>query len=166
MSALLLSDANVLIDLGIVGGLRLLPLLGNCEVLSTVLLECQHASQPNLLDEISAVGIATVEVEWDLIEAAEAYSNALLSLQDRQCLLYARNRGRMVLTCDQNLRYAAQGIGVACHDSVWLVEQALATDAFTQTELCGWLNVWPLRRRRLPKDELQRLRALIGCAIS
>ena len=58
---ILLSDANVLMDLGYVGGLSLLTQLGPTEVLSTVLLECEHATQPSLVQQIQAAGIVTVE---------------------------------------------------------------------------------------------------------
>lgn len=161
--SLLLADANVLIDLGVVAGLRLLPLLGRCEVLSTVLVECQHASQPTLVAEIAAAGILTVDVERSLVEAADAHPAPLLSLQDRQCLIYARDQGRVLLTGDQHLRVEAGGAGVPCHGTIWLVEQAVASGAFSPSELCRWLEHWPLRRRRLPQPDLARLRILIGC---
>ena len=53
---ILLSDANVLIDLGHVGGLALLPQLGRTEVLATVLLECDHTTQPDLVEQIKEQG--------------------------------------------------------------------------------------------------------------
>lgn len=160
---ILLSDANVLMDLGYVGGLRLLPLLGTCEVLSTVLLECDHDAQPGLIAQIAAAGIVTVDVERPLVEAAVDHSNQLLSVQDRQCLIYAAEQGRMLLSGDRHLRDAAEAGGVECHGSVWLVGQAIEQDEFTPAELCHWLDTWPLRRRRLPKEELRRLRLILGC---
>ena len=160
---ILLSDANVVMDLGYVGGLRLLPLLGQCEVLSTVLLECEHEAQPGLVDQIIAAGIVSVEVGRPLIEAAMNHPNEIISLQDRQCLIYAQEQGRVLLTGDRFLRDAADAGGVEYHGSVWLVEQAMALGEFDSDELCGWLEMWPLRQRRLPKSELLRIRSLLNC---
>lgn len=163
---ILLSDANVLMDLGFVGGLRLLPLLGRTEVLSTVLLECHHTNQPTLVTEIASAGIVTVQVERPLMEAADAHPNTLLSLQDRQCLIHARDNGRVLLSGDAQLRSAATEEGIRCHGSVWLVEQAHQLGHVPVTDLCRWLSDWPLRQRRLPKVDLIRLRQLLNCPAS
>lgn len=162
---ILLSDANVLMDLGYVGGLPILPGLGVTEVLSTVLLECSHATQPDLVQQIQDAGILTVEVTQTLLEEADDYAavDELLSLQDRQCLLYARQQQRVLLTGDRRLREAAGRESVRCHGSLWLVEEAHRQTLFSATELCRWLNHWPLRNRRFPAAELQRLRKLLNC---
>lgn len=162
---ILLSDANVLIDLGYVGGLQLLPMLGRTEVLSTVLLECHDARQPELMSQIADVGIVTVEATRALLEAADAYAaeDDELSLQDRQCLLYARDQERVLITGDLMLRNAAQRERVTFHGTVWLVEEAYNRSLIGTADLCRWLTQWPLQRRRLPASELARLRALMGC---
>lgn len=164
---ILLSDANVLMDLGYVGGLQLLPRLGRTEVLSTVLLECQHAKQPDLVAQIAAAGILTVEVSRPLLEAADAYAeqDEALSLQDRQCLLYARDQGRVLITGDMGLREAAGREKVEFHDSVWLVAEAHRQSLVEPAELCRWLTEWPLQSRRLPRAELRRLQELLGCSM-
>jgi len=54
---ILLSDANVLIDLGFVGGLPLLTQIAPTEVLDVVLLECEHERQPGLVQSILDCGI-------------------------------------------------------------------------------------------------------------
>src|SRR6476469_9401002 len=112
------------LDLGHVGGLRLLPLLGRCEVLTTVLLECVHELQPRPMQQILAAGIVPVEVERPLVESAVDHPNEILSLSDRQGLIYAQEAERTLLTVDRFLRAEAEGLGVPCHGSVWLVEQA------------------------------------------
>lgn len=154
-------------DLGYVGGLALLPQLGHTEVLSTVLLECHHASQPQLVQQIHSVGITSVEVTRSLLEAAELYADPdeVLSLQDRQCLLYARDQKRTLLTGDQFLRTAAQREQVNCHGSVWLVEEAHRQSLISPTDLCRWLTQWPLQRRRIPKPDLSRLKNLLNCPL-
>ena len=160
---MLLSDANVLIDLGYVQGLSLLPRLGTTRVLSTVYLECEHPRQPTLSAEIVRVGIEVVEVERALLDEAQAYPNEGLSLRDRQSLLYARDQGHMLLTGDAPLRSAADSEGVPCHGTVWLVEQAISGRFFSNDEICRWLSEWPMRSRRIPKAHLQRLRQQLGC---
>ncbi|MFN3337043.1 MAG: hypothetical protein ACK42I_06025 [Thermomicrobium sp.] len=160
---MLLSDANVLIDLGYVQGLSLLPRLGTTRVLSTVYLECEHPKQPTLAAEIVRVGIEVVEVERSLLDEAQAYPNEVLSLSDRQSLLYARDQGYVLLTGDAPLRLAADVERVSCHGTVWLVEQAISGQLLPNAELCRWLSEWPMRSRRIPKAHLQRLRRQLGC---
>lgn len=152
-------------DLDYVGGLTLLPMLGRTEVLSTVLLECWHPKQPNLVAQITAAGIVTVDVLPELVEGAVAYADTdeNLSLQDRQCLLYARGQSRILITGDLHLREAAKRESVPFHGSVWLVEEAHRQGLVHADELCRWLAVWPLQSRRLPRTELVRLQALLGC---
>lgn len=161
---ILLSDANILIDLGYVGGLSLLPALGPTEVLSTILLECEHQRQPNLVAEVLVAGIQVVEVEEPLARAAEAYWTTELSFRDRQALLYARDEGRVLLSGDAPLVSAARRERVEAHGSIWLIEQALQHDVFPAAELCRWLGRWPELRRRLPGTELRRLKALLDCS--
>lgn len=143
--------------------LRLLSLLGQMEVLSTVLLECHHANQPTLVTEIAAAGIITVQVERALMEEADAYPNTILSLQDRQCLIHARNSGRILLSGDIQFRSVAAEEGVRCYSPVWLVEQAHQLGHVPAIDLCRWLSTWPLRQRRFPQADLVRLRRLIDC---
>lgn len=162
---ILLSDANVLIDLGHVGGLSLLTQLGRTEVLATVLLECDHTRQPDLVEQIKAAGIVVIDPSRGLLESADAYVDIYeeLSLQDRQCLVYARDEQRTLLTGDQFLRRAAHNEQVSCHGTIWLVEEAHRQNLVLPDELCRWLTEWPLQRRRLPRAELRRLNTLLGC---
>ena len=163
---IVVSDANILMDLGVIGGLDLLTALGPTEVLSTILLECAHEKQPTLLDDVRRAGILTIDVEKPLLLAAAAYDNQILSLKDKQALLYARETARILLTGETSLRLAAEQEQVRAHDAAWLVEQAFHRQVVPAQDLCRWLNAWPLRQRRLPKKELNRLRLMLGCGTS
>lgn len=75
-----MSDAAVLIYLGYVGGLKLLPQIAPTEVLDVVLLECEDARQPALIDETLAAGVRVVATQDTWIEAADDYKSAALSV--------------------------------------------------------------------------------------
>lgn len=163
---ILLSDANILIDLSYVNELSVLTRIGPTEVLDTVLLECEHENQPALVDEVLQAGITPVatEVVW-LREARRLRSTMMdLSQQDRLNFYYAQRFARVLLTGDNPLRNHSQRHGVEVHGSLWLVEQALGHGLIPKEKLCRWVQIWPALGRRLPTKELQQLRAKIGCS--
>jgi hypothetical protein len=49
---ILLADTSILIDLEYVGGIYILPRIAPCEILDVVLDECEHASQPKLVQKL------------------------------------------------------------------------------------------------------------------
>lgn len=57
---ILLSDANVLIDLAYVSGIDVLPRIAATEVLDVVLDECVDDRQPDIAREIQLAGIKVV----------------------------------------------------------------------------------------------------------
>jgi hypothetical protein len=95
---ILLSDANVLIDLGYVSGLWVLAQLGQVEVLDVVLEECKHPRQPTLVDDIYQAGIQVVTVPHEWPALARPYQTKALSFQDVLCLYYAKTFQRSLLT--------------------------------------------------------------------
>jgi hypothetical protein len=160
---ILLSDANVLIDLGYVDGLGLLMHLAPTEVLDVVLLECEHEQQPDLVAAIQDSGVSVIATEASWVRGARAYKAAGLSVQDRLNLFYAKTYGRILLAGDKPLRNRCAVEGVEVHGSLWLVEQALAGSLVPPRELCRWLEVWPTLGRRLPEVELRQLAQRLGC---
>lgn len=160
---ILLSDANVLIDLGYVSGLELLVQLAPTEVLDVVLDECEHPSQPSLVEAVSEAGIQVVETQTSWVVAAGAYRSAELSERDRLNLYYAKAFQRVLLAGDLPLRERCAKEGVEVHGSLWLVEQAHARKLVPPEVLCRWLGVWPRVGRRLPKPDLARLKKQLGC---
>lgn len=160
---ILLSDANVLIDLGYVEGLALLNQLAPTEVLDVVLLECAHERQPGLTTAIQKAGVKVVATQASWVNAARAYRSAELSGQDRLNLYYAKTYRRLLLAGDKPLRDRCGAEGVEVHGSLWLIEQALARSLVSKHELCRWLEVWPSLGRRFPVAEMRRLSKLLRC---
>jgi hypothetical protein len=160
---ILLSDANVLIDLGYVDGLELLVHLAPTEVLDVVLDECEHPSQPGLVSAIEASGVTVVTTKPGWLVAARAYRSAELSDRDRLNLYYAKTYQRILLAGDLPLRERCTKEGVEVHGSLWLIEQAFTLRLIKPDELCRWLRVWPTLGRRLPSAEMRRLARLLGC---
>ncbi len=162
---ILLSDANILIDLGYVNGLGVLTQIGPTEVLDTVLLECEYGNQPGLVDGVLHAGVTAVTTEtvW-LREARRLRSTTMnLSQQDRLNFYYAQRFARVLLTGDNPLRKHSQRYGVEVHGSLWIIEQAFGQGLVPKKELCRWMQAWPALGRRLPKEELQSLRAKMAC---
>lgn len=160
---ILLSDANVLIDLGHVGGLGVLQRISETEVLDLVLLECEHESQPDLVKEVLASGVKVVTTERAWLTEAGIYHNGPLSIQDALCLYYAKKFGRALLAGDRPLRERCLQEGVEIRGTIWIVEEAFNQGLVPAVELCRWLKAWPWLNRRLPKGELRRLEKLMGC---
>lgn len=160
---ILLSDANVLIDLGYVDGLALLDQLAPTEVLDVVLLECEHERQPELVAAVRGSGVTVIPTQANWVSAARAYRSAELSGQDRLNLYYAKTYGRILLAGDKPLRDRCGIEGVEVHGSLWLVEQAFGQSLVSAGELCRWLEVWPPLGRRFPAAELRRLSKLLQC---
>jgi hypothetical protein len=105
---ILISDANILIDLGFVDGINLLPKLGKCEVLDLVLMECEHPSQPELVRTVKESGIFVIPVSQALLNEASSLQARQLSVQDKLTLCYASHCNGTVLTGDRPLREKCQ----------------------------------------------------------
>lgn len=160
---ILLSDANVLIDLGYVNGLELLVQIAPTEVLDVVLDECEDERQPTLVDDVREAGVTVIQTEASWVSAARVYKSADLSTRDRLNLYYAKSFERVLLAGDRPLRERCDREGVEVHGSLWLVEQAFTKGFVEAGELCRWLEVWPTLDRRLPIQGLKRLAKLLGC---
>jgi len=162
---ILLSDANVLIDLGYVNGIGLLPSIAGTEVLDIVLQECEHPNQPGLIEEVKASGITVVTVEMDWLAAANRYKNGLLSLQDRLNIHYAKEFERTLLAGDRPIREMCRQESIDIKGSLWLVDEVLKRGLVAPSELLRWLEVWPEKGRRLPKEEMKRLESKLRAAV-
>lgn len=159
---ILLSDANVIIDLAYVGGIWVLPRLADTEILDLVLMECEHPSQPMLVDDVKAAGIRVIPVQADWINQAEPYRrNSPLSMQDCLNVFYAKNYQRTLLAGDLPLREVCHKEGIDLRGSIWIVQQAFEQGLVPAKELLQWMKTWPEKGRRLPKADLKRLADLL-----
>lgn len=160
---ILLSDANVLIDLGYVDGLSVLMQLGTVEVLDVVFDECCHPSQPELPGEITVAGIdkITVTKEWALL--ARPYQTGPLSFQDALCLYYAKTYQRLLLTNERPLRRRCEEQQVPVHGTLWIIQSVYEQGLVNTATLCEWLSILNRQNRRLPKPEVAVMKSLLGC---
>lgn len=158
---ILLADTSILIDLEHVGGISVLPRIAPCEILDVVLAECEHASQPDLVQNIHQAGITVVETSFDLASRASASRRGGVSAIDMMTLCHAKERGHTVLAGDRPLRDRCKEEGVEFRGSIWIVEEAHKNRLVAASELLRWLSVWPTVGRRLPQEEIGRLRQLL-----
>ncbi|MEO1210041.1 MAG: hypothetical protein AAFX78_10915 [Cyanobacteria bacterium J06638_20] len=160
---ILLSDANVLIDLGYVDGLPVLTQLGTVEVLDVVFDECCHPRQPDLPEAIAAAGIQTVIVTQEWAFLARSYQQGTLSFQDALCLYYAKTYQRLLLTNEKPLRNLCQEQQVPVHGTLWVIQSVYERQLLDAAILCEWLAILSHHNRRLPKAEVKVLRQILGC---
>jgi len=158
---ILLADTSILIDLEYVGGIQLLPRIAPCEILDVVLDECEHASQPELVHNIKQAGITVIETSFDLASRASNLRRGGVSTIDMMTLCYAKGHNRVVLAGDRPLRERCEVEGVEFRGSIWIVEEAHKHRLAAPVELLRWLSVWPTVGRRLPMEELERLKQIL-----
>lgn len=160
---ILVTDANILITLFDVDGVAVLPQIAPTEVLDVVLAECEHESQPGLREAVIAsdIEIVTSEIAW--AAQANRMKGGKLSSVDALCLYYAKSQGRALLSGGRPLRNRCKEEGVEYHGVLWVVREAYDRNLMPAEELCRWVNIWPVMERRLPKDELRKLKGQLGC---
>jgi len=158
---ILLADTSILIDLEYVGGIGVLPRIAPCEILDVVLAECEHASQPDLVRNIMQAGITVVESSAELSDRASRLRRGGVSTIDMMTLCHAKEFGHTVLAGDRPLRERCEEELVDCRGSIWIVEESYRNLLRSAEELLRWLEVWPRVGRRLPREELERLRQML-----
>lgn len=159
---IVIADANVLIDLGLVNGLEVLTQLAKkVEVLDVVFNECTAPSQ--LQDLIISAGIQKIEVTIDWLLASRQYQQGELSSPDALCLYYAKEFNRGLITNDKPLRNASQQQGIRINGTLWIIRQAYEQKILSSDELCEWICILVSNGSRMPTKEISKLRTLMGC---
>ncbi len=158
---IVIADANVLIDLGLVNGLGVLTQLAQVEVLDVVFNEC--TSQSQIQDLILSAGIQKIEVTIDWLLSSQQYQKGPLSSQDALCLYYAKEFNRVLITNDKPLRTLSQKEGIEIRGTLWIIRQAYEQNILSSIELCGWISTLIHNGSRLPPVEVGKLRDLMGC---
>lgn len=158
---ILLSDANVLIDLCHVDGISVLTQLASVEVLDVVFDECTYPDQ--IQDKIIESGITQVVVQPLWIRLAQQYCQGKLSQQDALCLHYAMTFNRVLMTNEKPLRNLCQQKNINHHGTLWIIQQAYEKNVVPNVELCKWLSILVAEGSRMPKQELANMRNLLGC---
>jgi len=152
-------------DLGYVQGIDALAGIAPVEVLDVVLQECHHLSQPGLVQSIMAAGIKEIATPIELANLADEYRTIhdKLSFQDSLCLHYAKQNKRLLLTNEKQMRARCVAESVQAHGTIWIMEQTHAKKLRTPVQLCQWISILSTKDRRLPKDEISRLKRSFGC---
>jgi len=157
---ILVVDTSTLLDLESVGGLLSLPKLArSVHVLDVVLNECGM----ELADKIRRAGYQEIAVSQNWVLPAIGLKTAALSLTDALVLYYAKKNKAILIASDGPLRKQAVRHGVEVHGAIWVAEQAFDGGLIKQDELCAWLDGWIVSGRRLPQDEIDRLRKALAC---
>ena len=155
---ILLADTSILIDLEYVGAIGVLSRLAPCEVLDVVLVECENKKQPRIIQNIEDAGITVIQTSRDLAVKANSLRRGGVSTNDMMTVCYAREHGRVVMAGDRPMRERCAEEGIEFRGSIWIVEEAHRLRLVEAAELIRWLTVWPTVGRRLPTDELEKLR--------
>ena len=160
---ILLADANILITLHDVGGVPILPQLGDIEILDLVFLECDHASQPDLTGVIIESGIRVVETQHHWMQPAQNYQEGALSFADALCLYYAKEHNRTLISGDKPLRNRCQAENVNFLGLLWIIRQTYERGLLPAADLCRWIQDWTYLNRRLPPTEMAAIETDLGC---
>ena len=157
---ILVVDTSTLLDLESVNSLPLLPKLArSVHVLDVVLNECGA----ELTEEIRAAGYREITVPRSWVSPALGLKTANLSSTDALVLYYAKEIKAILIASDGPLRKQAARHGVEVHGAIWVAERALDKGLIEPNELCAWLDGWLASGRRLPQDEIERLREALAC---
>lgn len=157
---LLISDANIIIDMNTGGLLRLMFRFDATFAVPDVLFEEElRADHPELL----RLGLKRLELsEGTVVYAArlvEKYRGLGASIIDLLALALARQEECPLLTGDGRLRTAGQTEGIDVHGTLWLIEQMVRARTITVRQAEAGYARMREAGRRLPWDEVdQQLR--------
>lgn len=161
---LLISDANIIIDMKAGGLLRLMFRFDATFAVPDVLFEEElRAEDP----ELPRLGLTVLELHEETVAYADGliakYRRLGASINDLLALALARQEKCPILTGDLLLRTAAQEEGVDMHGTLWLIEQMVNGRVITVRQAEAAYTKMRDAGRRLPWDEVERqLRLLTG----
>jgi predicted nucleic acid-binding protein len=159
---LLISDANIIIDMNTGGLLRRMFRLDVTFAVPDVLFEDElRTDHP----ELPRLGLKRLELREETIAYAdrlvEKYSRLGASTNDLLALALAWQEKCPLLTGDGRLRTVAQSEGIDIHGTLWLVEQMVETRTISVRQAEAGYEKMRRAGRRLPWDEVeQQLRRL------
>lgn len=159
---LLISDANIIIDMNTGGLLRLMFRFDATFAVPDVLYEEEfRTGHPELL----RLGLKRVELRGATVVYAgrlvEKYRTLGASINDLLALALARQEECPLLTGDGRLRTAGQTEGIEVHGTLWLIEQMVRARTMTGRQAEAGYARMREAGRRLPWGEVaQQLRAL------
>lgn len=154
---LLVSDANIIIDMNTGGLLRLMfGFDATFAVPDTLFEEELRADHP----ELPRLGLKLLELHEETVAHAsrlvEKYRGLGASTNDLLALALAWQEKCPLLTGDGRLRTAAQTEGIDMHGTLWLVEQMVKARTITARKAEFGYDKMRKAGRRLPWDEVER----------
>lgn len=159
---LLISDANIIIDMNTGGLLRLMFRFDATFAVPDVLFEEElRADHP----ELPRLGLKLLELREDTVGYAsrliDKYRSLGASIQDLLALALAWQEKCPLLTGDGRLRTAGETEGINVHGTLWLMEQMVNARTITVRQAEAGYAKMREAGRRLPWDDVeQQLRAL------
>lgn len=154
---LLISDANIIIDMKAGGLLRTMFRFDVTFAVPDVLFEEElRAEDP----ELPSLGLELLELNGETVAYADGliakYRRLGASINDLLALALAWQEKCPLLTGDLRLRTAAQEQGVDMHGTLWLIEQMVMGRAITAKQAEAAYGKMREAGRRLPWDEVER----------
>ncbi|MDN3517025.1 DUF3368 domain-containing protein [Aquisalimonas lutea] len=153
---LLISDANVLIDMEVGELLELMFALphefATPDLLYTDELEEHHPDLPRL-------GLHLRELDGDGIDAATAFRQRYRGVSTYDCLALALavNINCRLMTGDSTLRHAARQEGVEVAGTLWLIEELIRHEFIDARQARNAFDRMQQNGRRLPWQEVDAL---------
>lgn len=152
---LLISDANIIIDMNTGGLLRLMFRFDATFAVPDVLYEEElRIDHP----ELPRLGLKRLELSEDTVVYAgrlvEKYRGLGASINDLLALALARQEECPLLTGDGRLRTAGQTEGIDVHGTLWLIEQLVKARTITVRQAEAAYAKMREAGRRLPWNEV------------
>lgn len=154
---LLISDANVIIDMDVGGLLRpMFRLNVTFAVPNTLYEEELSAYHP----ELPRLGLRSLELLEDTVAYADnlvqKYQPTGVSINDLLALALARQEKCPLLTGDGRLRAAGERESVEVHGTIWLVGQMVETRVIVSRQVEAAYQKMRQAGRRLPWEEIEQ----------
>lgn len=154
---LLISDANIIIDMNTGGILRsMFRLEVTFAVPNTLFEEELRTDHPDL----PRLGLRSLELHEEAVRRAEQlvqkYQPVGASINDLVALALAMQEKCPLLTGDGRLRNAGEAEGVEIHGTIWLMGELVKNDVLSVRQAEAAYEKMRQAGRRLPWDEVER----------
>jgi predicted nucleic acid-binding protein len=156
MEKLIISDANIIIDIEI----------GN---LTTAIFQLPYEiTVPDILFELELkekhshildLGLKLKSLTAEFIKKTESLTQQYPrpSMMDHSALALALQERCSLLTGDKDLRNAAKNEGVEVHGTIWIVEELLNLKIIQQSQAQGSFDAMRVKGSRLPWEDVEKL---------
>lgn len=154
---LLISDANILIDIEAGGLLRPMFRLEAIFAVPNILFEEELREQH---PELPRLGLRPLELSDATVQSAaalvEKYQASGVSINDLLALALAQQESCPLLTGDAKLRTVAERENIEFHGTIWLVGQMMAGRVIVVRQAAAAYDKMKRAGRRLPWDEVKQ----------